>query len=90
MDKKEAITILEEHLVRFSRRDYRELAVLVEEKHIDTFEALGNSGTRYQVEIQFLWDDQSGGLIKIFGSVDNGGIRSYFPLSRSELISRPT
>lgn len=54
MDKKEAITILDEHLVHFSRRDYRELAVLVEEKHIETFEALGNSGTHYQTEIQFV------------------------------------
>jgi hypothetical protein len=54
MDKTEARAILDEHLARFSRRAFSELVPLVEARHVETFEVVGSSGTRYQVEIEFI------------------------------------
>jgi hypothetical protein len=89
MDKTEARAILDEHLARFSRRAFSELVPLVEARHVETFEVVGSSGTRYQVEIEFIWDDQPGGVIRILADIDDGGIRAFFPLGRSELVSPP-
>ncbi len=89
MDKKEAQSILDDQLASFSRRAYSELVKWVEERHIETLEVQGSSGTPYQVEIQFVWDDQPRGVIRILGNIDDGGIRAYFPLGRSELVPSP-
>ncbi len=87
MDKTEARAILDKQLARFRGRAYGELVRLVELQHIETVEVIGNNGTRYQAEIQFIWDDQPGGVIRILGNIDDGGVRAFFPLGRSELVS---
>ena len=89
MDKKEAKSILGEHLVRCSGRGYAELVSLVQSEHEDAFEAVGPSGTRYQVEVQFLWDDQPGGVIRVLASIDDGGLRAYLPVTESLLVAPP-
>jgi hypothetical protein len=87
MDKSEAQKILGEQLARFS--SYTELAPFVESKRVENFESCGASGTKYQVEVQFFWDDKPGGVVRVSGSIDDGGIRAFFPLTDSLLVSRP-
>ena len=89
MDKSEAQKVLSEQLARFSQRSYSELVPLVESSHVEHLEIYGASGTKYQVEVQFFWDDKPGSVIRVFGSIDDGGIRAFFPLTQSLLVSRP-
>jgi hypothetical protein len=89
MDKVEAQTILSEQMERFSRRDYSELQRLVESKHVEDFDVHGASGTRYGVEVQFFWDDKHKGRIRVVGSIDDGGIRAFVPMTETSVISPP-
>ena len=89
MDKIEAQKILSEQMERFGRRGYSELQRLVESKHVEDFEVPGANGTRYGVEVQFFWDDKSKGRIRVVGSIDDGGLRAFVPLTQTLLVPRP-
>jgi hypothetical protein len=89
MNRSEAQRILGEELARFAGRRHAELAPLVEAKHIEVSEVRGASGARYQIEIQFLWDDRPGGTILVMGGIDDGGLRAFLPLTDSVLIEGP-
>lgn len=89
MDKSEAQTVLNEQLRRFSQRSYPQLVPLVESGHVEDFEARGASGKTYQVEVQFFWDDKPRGVVRVVGSIDDGGIRAFVPLTQTFLVSRP-
>jgi hypothetical protein len=89
MDKSEAQKILSEQLARFNGRSHSELAPLVEARHIEAYEVRGASGTTYQIEMQYFWDDRPGDTIRVIGSIDDGGIRAFVPLTDSLLIPRP-
>jgi hypothetical protein len=87
MDKSEAHKILGEQLARFG--SYTELVSLVESGRVENFEVRGESGAKYQVEIQFFWDDKRRHIIRVVGSIDDGGIRAFVPLTQTSLISPP-
>ena len=87
MNKSEAQNILEEQLARFSH-SHSDLAPLVETRRVEAYEVRAASGTTYQVEIQFFWDDQPGATIRVIGSIDDGGVRAFLPLTASLLIPR--
>ena len=88
MDTKEANSILGEHLARYRTRSYAELTTWVRDGRVDTPEAVGQSGTCYQIEIQFFWDDQPDGDVRVVGSVSDGrGISAFVPLTDSFILS---
>jgi hypothetical protein len=87
MDKKEARSLLAEHLARYRSRSYAELSAWARERRIDTPEAVGPSGTRYQIEVQFFWDDKPEGDVRVCAAIDDGGIRAFLPLSDSFILS---
>jgi hypothetical protein len=76
-------------LARFDGRNHSELVPLVESQRVEAYEVRGASGTTYQIEIQFFWDDKPGDTIRVAGSIDDGGIRAFVPLTESLLITRP-
>lgn len=55
----------------------------------EAFEAKAESGSVYQFEITILWDHKPEGAIRVLGSIDDGGIRAFFPLSESRLVPPP-
>ncbi len=85
MNKSEAHKILLEHLARFAR--YTDVVPLVKSGYVENFETPGASGTIYQVEVQFFWDDKRKRNVRVFGSIDDGGIRAFAPLTETLLIS---
>jgi hypothetical protein len=89
MDKSEAQNVLGDRLARFSQRSYSELVPLVESSHVEHFEIRGSSDTTYQVQVQFFWDDKPKGVVRVVGSIDDGGIRAFVPLTETVLVSRP-
>jgi len=85
MDKSEAHKILGEQLARFSK--YTELVPLVESGHVENIEIRGAKATKYHVEVQFFWDDKCRRIVRVVGSIDDGGIRAFVPMTQSLLIS---
>ena len=88
MDKAEAEKIITEQLARFERRSHSELKPLVEAQQAEGYEVRGVSGATYQIEINFYWDSEPGETIRVMGSIDDGGIRAYSPLTESVLVKR--
>ncbi len=87
MNTSEAHKILDEQLARFG--NYTELIPLVESGHVENCEIRGVTGTKYQFEVQFFWDDKSKRTVRVLGSIDDGGIRAVVPLTQSLLICPP-
>lgn len=87
MNRDEALAILRDHLDRLERLSFEALAARVGEN--DALEVRGGSGTGYQVELTILWDAVPGGAVRILGSVDDGGLRAFVPLSESRLVEPP-
>ena len=85
MDKGEALAALEMHLETYRKLPYAELLTLLNE--VEDIEVLGPSGTTYYVEIDAVWDGEPGGDLRIIGKVDDGGWRTFAPLSSSFIIS---
>ena len=63
MDKEEAVRVLAQELTRYRRETYTKLQRLL--KEVDVYEVVGPSGTKYQVEIQAVWDDQPNGNLRV-------------------------
>jgi hypothetical protein len=84
MDKTEASIILDEHLAQFTRRGYRELAALVDSPQ--AMRATGASGAAYQIEFNIFYDSEPNGDLRIMALIDDGGLRSLAPLTRSEIM----
>lgn len=87
MDGDEARSIAEAELAELRQVTYSELVERLLGKQ-ETFERLGGSGTRYQVEIQAFWDDEKRGHLRVCAGVDDGGWRAFAPLG-SDFIRAP-
>ncbi len=85
MDKREAATILASKLAEYRRRTYAELKRLLNNQ--DCFEIVGDSGTTYQLEYQAVWNDQPNGNLRVSRTIDDGGLRAFFPLTDSFIIT---
>jgi hypothetical protein len=65
---------------------YRQLVERLLDRE-ETLEVLGASGSRYQVELQSVWDARPNDVLRIPGSVDDGGWRAFAPLTDDFLIA---
>ena len=87
MNTKEARSTLSECLSGFRLRSYAELADFVLDHRVETQEFVAPSGARYQIELQFFWDSQPGGDVRVVGSIGDGGLRAFFPMTDSFIVS---
>jgi len=87
VDKKEAHSVLGMQLASYRLRTYAELAAWARERRMHTPAAVAPSGKQYQIEVQFLWDDKPNGDVRVSGSIDDGGIRAFLPLTDSFVVS---
>ena len=87
MDRIETRSILSDHLNHYRLRSYTDLAGWVSEGRIDTAEIVAPSGARYQIEIQFFWDNRPNRNVRVMGAIDDGGERAFFPLTDSFILS---
>lgn len=84
MNKAEANQILEDVLRPYGQMSRDEL--LGRLGHVDCSEVTGGSGTQYLIEVQILFDDKNKRTLRIVGSIDDGGLRSLFPITHSLLV----
>ena len=85
MNKEEAAQILKEYLEDYRLRSYDELLCLVEDQH--RYEVTGKSGQFYQIELSGFWDDKKLRHLRVCGSIDDGGLRAFFPVTDSFIIA---
>jgi len=78
MDNAEAAALLKAHLAAYRLRPYSELLTMRGKPQVA--ELRGDSGGRYQVEVEVFWDDRPGGALRVRGSIDDGGWRALRPL----------
>ena len=86
MNNDEATQVLDTELARYRTESYADLIGRISDTSIE-LERTAASGTRYQIEIQFLWDNRTGGDVRVMGSIDDGSWRALFPLNRSFIKS---
>ena len=80
VNKDEAREVLRNRLQEYRQKSYSDLMELVNENRQDCYEVTAPSGTWYQLEIQFFWDDKPNGDIRVIGAVDDGGLSAFKPL----------
>jgi hypothetical protein len=78
MDYNEARQLLEAEVEEWRLRSYAELSREV--GHWRRFETTGPSGEHYEGHIQVFWQGLAHGPVKVIGSIDDGGWRTFVPL----------
>lgn len=79
MNNKEAKQILKKELEGYRDKPYAELIKMIHQP--TCYDVTTENETRYQIEIQSIWDGPAGGDVRVMGSVDDGGWRSFVPLT---------
>lgn len=87
MNNAEARSVLKTELAKYRAKPYRELVTLI--GNTQTLEVLASSGATYQIEVEAMWDDpkKPNDALRVLGSIDDGGIRAFLPLTDSFLVT---
>ncbi len=86
MKTEEAREVAEVKLRRLRALPYDDLVdrLLGRAEHDDV---IGETGVQYQVEMMGHWDDRRHGHLRVSVSVDDGGWRTFAPLSISFIVA---
>lgn len=79
MDTARARTLLADHLHIYRTMQYEKLKALVDQ--VAACAVTGTDGGTYQIEVEVRWDDETNGNIRVIGSVDDGGLRAFSPIT---------
>lgn len=85
MDKVEATKLLTNKLAEYRELSYDQLVAKI--GNDDYLEVIGASGTKYQIEVQFMWYRKPGGDVRVSDGIDDGGLRAFFPLCQDFIVS---
>lgn len=85
MNKGEARKVLASVISKLRVEGYNELRNRHGEPEMR--EIAGPSGAIYQVEVQVFWDDRAERNLRVLGSVDDGGLSAFKPLSDDFIIA---
>jgi len=85
MDNQEARSLLDAELTRLRAMTYAGLRIYFDEQHS---ELKGPSGKEYQIETLAVWDRMPEDDLRIFVSIDDGGLRAIVPMTDG-FIMRP-
>jgi hypothetical protein len=87
MDREEARNLLVAELTRFRKMSHAELVARIDND--EYLEVTGPSNTVYQIEIQFMWDHQQGGDIRVLAGIDDGSLRGAFRPVCEDFLVQP-
>lgn len=86
MNSNEARSILSQVLGECRQKEYAYWERSISESPlVDTRDGL--SGATYQLETDVVWDDRLARRIRVVISIDDGGLRAFFPMTDSFLVS---
>jgi hypothetical protein len=84
MNNVEARELLKQHLARYKTLPYDELFRRVGQ--VETAELTAPGGQTYQLEVEVIRDAGPGGMLLVHGAIDDGGWRSFCPLTESFFV----
>jgi len=79
MDTVEARRVLKERLAEYRVRPYADLVARI--GNVEAFEIVRGDERPWQLEFEFRWDGNPGGSVRVLGSIDDGGIRGWLPIT---------
>ena len=79
MSRDEARALLAAHLAGYRTYPYSRLIELI--GSVETADVQGADGTKYQLEVQFFWDDKKKGDVRVLAAIDGGPISSFRPMT---------
>ena len=79
MDKSEALQVVAEWLSQFRAESYGSLVGRISQPPVTA--EISRHGTIYQLELECFWDSEPGGNVRVLASIDDGGVRAFFPLT---------
>ncbi len=86
MDKAESNALIETEIARLKAMGYRELTRYIENQ--ENKEVTGSAGKSYQMEVLAVWDSRPEGDLRVFVSIDDGGLlRAIFPKTKSFIVA---
>jgi hypothetical protein len=86
MNKAEARELLASVLLPLRGEAYEQLV----SRYLDqseTVTVVGPSGVEYQIELQAFWDGDKPGPLRVMGAVDDGGWRTFKPLTSGFIMA---
>jgi len=86
VDKQEARELAEGIANRLRRETYADLV----DRFLDTpevMEAVGATGTQYQVEVIAFWDDKKNRDLRVIVNIDDRRLRAFMPLTTDFIIA---
>jgi hypothetical protein len=87
MNEKAAAALMNAELKQLRRLPYAELVSMIGKEPL-TFEAIGEDGNTYQLEVEVWWDSKKGQDVRVTVAIDDGGISAFAPLTDA-FIKRP-
>jgi hypothetical protein len=87
LNKTEAEEILASQINYLRQQTYVSLKKFMSFRNVRCFEMTGESGAKYQIEIESFWDGKPEGDLRVLVNVDDGGIRAFCPCSDGFIIS---
>jgi hypothetical protein len=87
MNAAEARELLAQHLASYRTLPYDELARRV--GSVETAELTGTSGSKYQIEIEVVWEAGERRDLRVLGAIDDGGWRAFVPLIDDFIMQGP-
>ena len=86
MDKEEARALLASYLASYRTESHQRLQRLLESPEGQL--VVGTSGAQYYVAVEAVWDDTSGGDLRVIGSIESKGLLSSLsPLCDDFILS---
>ena len=82
MNNAEARAVVIGALATYREWSYGQLCEIVDAPK-RTFEMVGPSGARYQIDVRAYWDGEPNVNIRVVGTIDDGGWRAFLPLVES-------
>ena len=87
MDRVEAQRLLTEILAEYLQLAYSELVARI--GNDEYLRVRSPSNIEYQVEIQFMWDGEEEGNVRVLAAIDDGSFRGAFRPVCEDLIVAP-
>jgi hypothetical protein len=83
----EATKVLADQLEEVKKVPYDRLAALMGVKNVESFDITAESGTKYDVEVESLWQDKEGGSIQVNIVVFENDLSSMIPAETSFIMT---
>lgn len=85
MTKAEAVQIIEQYLETYRQLSYSELVLKIGEQ--ETFEGTSAGGEKYQVEMDFFFDDERTKNLRVTGVISYDAATDFLPVAGDFIIA---